>query len=209
MSEPRKIRILIADGHPVVRLGLIALSGAAEDVEIVAEAGDGNRAVELFAELLPDVVLIDLRLPCGNGADAYREILGRRSDARVLILTAFDGDTDIRRAFEAGISGYILKRSPADSLLPALRAVAEGGTWIPEEVSDRLASKTSFENLTARELDVLNEIATGLSNKEIAGRLGISLHTAKEHVRNILAKLRVAYRTEAVSVAVKRGIIEL
>jgi DNA-binding NarL/FixJ family response regulator len=126
-----------------------------------------------------------------------------------LILTAFDGDADIRKAFEAGAQGYVLKSSTGEKLIPALRAVAAGERWIPKEVAHRLSSRNSYETLTARELQVLNEIAKGLANKQIAANLGITEYTVKDHLKNILAKLRVADRTEAVSVSVQRGIIHL
>ena len=125
------------------------------------------------------------------------------------MLTAYDGDADIRRALEAGVLGYVLKRSTGENLLPALRAVAKGEKWIPKDVNARLASRKSFEDLTPREVEVLAEMARGLANKQIAEALNISEHTVKDHVKNILAKLRVADRTEAVSVAVQRGIIHL
>ena len=130
-------------------------------------------------------------------------------EARVLVLTAFDGDADIRKAFEAGAQGYVLKSSTGEKLIPALRAVAAGERWIPQEVAHRLSSRNSYETLTARELEVLHEIAKGLANKQIASALDITEYTVKDHLKNILAKLRVADRTEAVSVSIQRGIIHL
>jgi DNA-binding NarL/FixJ family response regulator len=207
MKSGPKIRILVADDHYVVRMGLIALVNTAQDMEVAGEAVDGVQAVEMFSKLNPDVVLMDSRMPVKDGTEATAEILKQFPEARILMLTAYDGDADIRRALEAGVVGYVLKRSTGDNLLPALRAVAKGEQWMPRDVTSRLASRKSFEQLTPRELQVLNELAKGLANKQIADSLKITEHTVKDHVKNILAKLRVADRTEAVAVAVQRGII--
>jgi len=209
MNNGPKIRILVADDHYVVRMGLIALVNTAQDMEVAGEAADGAQAIEMFSKLNPDVVLMDSRMPVKDGTEATAEILEQFPEARILMLTAYDGDADIRRALEAGVSGYVLKRSTGDNLLPALRAVAKGEQWMPKDVTSRLASRKSFEQLTPRELQVLNELAKGLANKQIADSLKITEHTVKDHVKNILAKLRVADRTEAVAVAVQRGIIHL
>jgi DNA-binding NarL/FixJ family response regulator len=209
MRPNKKIRILIADDHYIVRMGLVALVNTDPDMEVVAEAADGSQAIELFEKHKPDLVLMDSRMTVKNGIEATIEIRKRNPEARVLILTAFDGDADIRKAFEAGAQGYVLKSSTGEKLIPALRAVAAGERWIPKEVAHRLSSRNSYETLTARELQVLNEIAKGLANKQIAANLGITEYTVKDHLKNILAKLRVADRTEAVSVSVQRGIIHL
>jgi DNA-binding NarL/FixJ family response regulator len=209
MTHPGKIRILIADDHYVVRIGLVAVVNTEPDMEVVAEAEDGAGAVALFAEHRPDLLLIDSRMPGMDGIEATATIRQRFPEARILMLTAHDGDADIRRALEAGVNGYLLKRSTSDSLVPALRAVASGQPWVPDEVAGRLASRKSFEELTPREIDVLNELAKGLSNKLIADSLHITEYTVKDHVKNILAKLRVSDRTEAVTEALKRGIIRL
>jgi Response regulator containing a CheY-like receiver domain and an HTH DNA-binding domain len=209
MRPNKKIRILIADDHYIVRIGLVALVNTDPDMEVVAEAADGSQAIELFEKHKPDLVLMDSRMTVKNGIEATIEIRKRNPEARVLILTAFDGDADIRQAFEAGAQGYVLKSSTGEKLIPALRAVAAGERWIPKEVAHRLSSRNSYETLTARELQVLNEIAKGLANKQIAANLGITEYTVKDHLKNILAKLRVADRTEAVSVSVQRGIIHL
>ena len=209
MPSTSKIRVLIADDHQVVRMGLTALVGTTDDMEVVGEAEDGASASELFARLRPDVVLMDSRMPVKDGIRATAEILTRFPDARILMLTAYDGDGDIDRALEAGVLGYVLKRSTGEDLIPALRAVAGGSRWIPREVASRLASRKSFERLTPRELRVLEELSKGLANKQIADSLQITEHTVKDHVKNILAKLRVADRTEAVTVALQRGIIRL
>ena len=209
MSTEKKIRILIADDHYVVRIGLAALVNTEPDMEVVAEAGDGVEAIDLFNQHKPDLVLMDSRMTVKNGIEATVEILRKDPKARVLILTAFDGDADIRRAFEAGAKGYVLKSSRGEGLIPALRAVAAGERWVPKEVAHRLSSRNSYETLTTRELQVLHEIAKGLANKQIADTLGITEYTVKDHLKNILAKLRVADRTEAVSVSVQRGILHL
>ena len=202
-----KIRILIADDHYIVRIGLVALVNTEPEMEVVAEAADGLQAIELFEKHKPDLALMDSRMAVKNGIEATIEIRKRDPQARVLILTAFDGDADIRNAFEAGAQGYVLKGSTGEKLLPAIRAVAAGERWIPKEVAHRLSSRNSYETLTSRELQVLNEIAKGLANKQIAAHLDISEYTVKDHLKAILAKLRVADRTEAVRVSVQRGII--
>jgi len=209
MRKDRKIRILVADDHYIVRMGLAALVNTEPDMEVVAEAADGAQAVELFAKHTPDLALIDARMPVKDGVEATIEIRKRFPNASILMLTAFDGDADIRKALEAGVQGYVLKSSTGDALIPALRAVAAGERWVPAEVANRLASRDSFEQLTAREMQVLNELAKGLANKQIADALNITEYTVKDHLKNILAKLRVADRTEAVTTALQRGIIHL
>ena len=209
MKKDRKIRIIIADDHYIVRMGLVALVNTEPDMEVVAEAADGAQAIELFAKHSHDLALIDARMPVKNGFEATVEIRKQFPNAAILMLTAFDGDADIRKALEAGVQGYVLKSSTGDKLIPALRAVAAGERWVPKEVADRLASRNSFEQLTAREMQVLIELARGLANKQIADVLNISEYTVKDHLKNILAKLRVADRTEAVTIALRRGIIHL
>ena len=209
MRTEQPIRILVADDHYIVRIGLVALVHTESDMVVVAEAADGLQAVELFEKFKPDLVLMDSRMSVKSGIEATIEIRKRNPQARVLMLTAFDGDADIRKAIEAGAQGYVLKSATGGSLIPAIRAVAAGERWIPKEVAHRLSSRNSYEILTSRELQVLKEIAKGLANKQIAATLGISEYTVKDHLKNILAKLRVADRTEAVSVSVQRGIIHL
>ena len=209
MKDERKIRILVADDHFVVRMGLLGVVNTEPDMEVVGEAADGIQAVELYRKLNPDLVLMDLRMPVKDGIAATTEIKSKHPNARVLMLTTYDGDTDIHRAMQAGAQGYVLKNSTGDKLIPALRAVAAGEKWIPKEIAIRLASRKLFEELTPRELEVLQQMARGLANKEIGDVLGISEHTVKDHLKNILGKLRVADRTEAVTVALQRGIIQL
>ena len=207
MKKASPIRILIADDHYIVRMGLIAMINCESDMEVVAEATDGAQAVALFAKLNPDLALMDSRMPVKNGIEATVEIRRHNNAARILMLTALDGDEDIHKALEAGAAGYVLKDSTEEKLMPAIRAVASGRRWIPEDVASRLTSRRSFEDLTPRELEVLHELAKGMANKQIADVLNITENTAKWYLKNILAKLRVADRAEAVAVAVRRGII--
>jgi len=209
MKEARKIRVLIADHHFVVRMGLIAVVDTEPDMVVVGEAADGKQAVEMFQRLNPNLVLMDLRMPVKDGIAATREIRSQQPNARILMLTTYDGDTEIHRAIEAGAQGYVLKESTGEKLIPALRTVAAGGKWIPKEIATRLASRRLFEDLTPRELQVLQQMAKGLANKEIGDVLNITGHTVKDHLKNILGKLRVTDRTEAVTVALQRGIIQL
>lgn len=209
MKKVSPIRILIADDHYIVRMGLIAMVNTEPDMEIVAEAADGAQAITLFLKWNPDLALMDLRMPVTNGIEAILEIRKQNNAARILMLTALDGDEDIHKALEAGAAGYVLKDSTEEKLIPAIRAVASGQRWIPKDVARRLASRRMFEELTPRELQVLNELVKGLANKQIADVLNITENTAKWYLKNILAKLRVADRTEAVAVAIQRGIIRI
>jgi len=152
---------------------------------------------------------MDLRMPRRSGTDATKHIRAMAPTARVLILSAFDGDADIHAVLEAGAAGYVLKSATGEELIPAIRAVAAGRRWIPREVASRLKSRNAYEELTAREIEVLNQLARGLANKEIAEVLKISEYTTKDHLKSILAKLRVADRTQAVTAALQRGIIKL
>jgi DNA-binding NarL/FixJ family response regulator len=207
MKRPDKIRILVADDHFVVRIGLVALVNTEPDMEVVGEAADGDQAIDLFTQHQPDLILMDLRMPVKTGIQATIEIRNKFAGARVLMLTTFDGDEDIHQALQAGAQGYVLKSSTGEKLIPALRAVAAGHRWIPKEVATRLASRNLFEELTPREVQVLAELAQGLANKEIADVLKISEHTVKDHLKSIIAKLRVSDRTEAVTAAIQRGIL--
>jgi DNA-binding NarL/FixJ family response regulator len=209
MKTRNKIRILIADDHFIVRMGLVTVVNMEPDMEVVGEAENGEQVLKLFGRLNPDLVLMDVRMPVRDGIQATAEIRGSCPDARILMLTTFDGDEDIHQALQAGAQGYVLKDSTAAMLIPALRAVAAGRQWIPKNVASRLAARELFKELTPRELQVLHELAQGLANKEIADTLGISEHTVKDHLKSILVKLRVADRTEAVTTAIQRGIIHL
>ena len=209
MRNENKIRILVADDHALIRMGLVALVNTETDITVVAEAADGQQAVDLFSRHNPDLVLMDLRMPVKNGIEATIEIRKKSPHARVLMLTTFDGDEDIHQALHAGAQGYVLKGSTGQNLIPALRALAAGQRWVPPEVAKRLDARRGYEELTTREIEVLHELAKGLANKEIADVLNISENTTKGHLKNIIAKLRVADRTEAVTAALQRGIIHL
>lgn len=207
--KSNEISIVVADDHYVVRMGLVALVGTEPDLRVVGEAADGVQAVEMYRRFKPDLILMDLRMPVKDGIAATREIREHYPGARVLMLTTYDGDEDIHKALSAGASGYLLKNATRESLIPAIRAVAAGRRWIPQEVANRLAARKMFEELTPRELEVLRQLARGRANKEIADVLNISEYTVKDHLKNILGKLHVADRTEAVTAALQRGIIHL
>jgi DNA-binding NarL/FixJ family response regulator len=209
MKKDGRISILVADDHFIVRMGLIGLVNTEPNLVIVAEAADGQQAVELFAKHKPDLVLMDLRMPIKDGIEATLEI--RRGDphARVLMLTTFDGDTDIHKALQAGAQGYVLKSATGKELIPAIQAVAAGQRWIPKEIAKRLASRKLFEELTPREVQVLQLLAKGSANKQIADVLNITEHTVKDHLKSVFGKLQVEDRTEAVTAAIQRGIIHL
>ncbi|MDB6116143.1 MAG: DNA-binding response regulator [Lacunisphaera sp.] len=203
------MRVLVVDDHFVVRIGLVALVNTEPDLIVVGEADDGEQAIAMFQKLQPDLVLMDMRMPGKSGPEATAQIRQLSDKARVLILSAFDGDEEIHGALAAGAQGYVLKSATGEELIPALRAVAAGKRWIPHHIASRLKSRQLFEQLTQRETSVLREVAKGLSNKELAETLGITEHTAKDHLKSILAKLRVADRTQAVTAALQRGIIHL
>ncbi|WP_243303139.1 response regulator [Geothrix oryzisoli] len=204
------IRLLIVDDHPVVRDGLVAILHQAEpDLEVVGEAGDGKEAVATWRTLRPTVTIMDLQLPGQSGVEAIAAIRREDPDARVLVLTTFDGDADIQRALEAGARGYLLKNMRRGTLIEAVRAVAAGQRYLPPATAARLVEGMESERLTARELDVLRLLAEGQRNREIAEALGLAEPTVKIHVNNLLRKLQVKDRTEAAMVALRRGIIHM
>ena len=207
MSNP--IRILIVEDHSIVRQGLVALLKTVPDFLVVAEASDGGPAVNLFRTHQPDVTLMDLRLQKMNGVDAILRIRHEFPDARIIVLTTFDGDEDIYRALQAGARGYLLKGMQGEELMEAIRAVHAGKSRIPGPVAERLAERFSGSALTERETDVLKEIVHGNSNKEIASVLNISEATVKTHINNLLSKLGVSDRTQAATKAIQRGIVHL
>jgi DNA-binding NarL/FixJ family response regulator len=209
MNREPVVRIVVVDDHFIVRMGLIALINTEPDLKVIGETDDGDQAIELSEKLKPDLLLMDVRMPRRSGTDATRHIRQAAPHARVLMLSAFDGDADIHAALEAGAQGYVLKSATGEELIPAIRAVAAGKRWIPREVASRLKTRNAYEELTAREIEVLNQLARGLANKEIADALKISEYTTKDHLKSILAKLRVADRTQAVTAALQRGIIRL
>lgn len=206
------IRILIADDHPVVRDGLRGMLSSHEEFVLLGEAEDGQRAVELARSLAPDVVLMDLRMPRLDGASATAEIRRLVPTARVLVLTTYDTDAEILRAIEAGAAGYLLKDAPREELFRAIRSTAEGQSYLSPPVAARLVGKLRAplqDSLSPRELDVLGWVARGASNKEIARHLHISEATVKSHLLHIFEKLDVDDRTQAVTLAVQKGIISL
>lgn len=207
MNTSPKIRILVVDDHFIVRTGLLSLLHTEPNLVVVAEAADGDTAIRLYESVRPDLMLIDLRMPGKSGHEVTRHIRQMSPDARILMLSAYEGDADIQAALEAGVRGYVFKSATGEELIPAIHAVAAGRRWIPQNVAARLKLANSFEPLTARELEVLGQLARGQANKEIADTLGISEHTTKGHLKSILGKLRVADRTQAVIAAVQRGII--
>lgn len=204
-----RIRVLVADDHPVVRSGLAAVLSQQSDLELVAEAENGARAVELYREHRPDVCLMDLRMPVMDGVEAIRTVTTEFPEARILALTTYEGDADIRRALEAGARGYLLKDMLLTDVIGAVRAVYRGERVIPNAVAARLAEFPEKSDLTERELEVLQLVARGLSNKEVARAIGRTDETVKIHLKNVFAKLNVADRTEAVTVALTRGLIHL
>jgi len=205
-----RIRLLVVDDHPVVRAGIVGLLAGEPDLEVVGEAGDGAQACDLAAALQPDVVLMDLRMPVMDGTTATERILAATPTIRVVVLTTYETDADILRAVEAGATGYLLKDTPRDDLVAAVRAVAGGETVLAPSVARRLVAgvRNAAERLTARELEVLAAVARGGSNAQIGVELFISEATVKTHLLRVFAKLGVDDRTRAVTVALERGILQ-
>ncbi len=207
--EQRRIRILVVDDHALMRVGLVASIGGEPDMEIVAAASNGKEAVEFFRQHRPDITLMDLKMPVMGGVEAIQAIRGECPSAKVIVLSTYEGDDDIFRALEAGATSYLLKDTLAEDLVRVIREVFAGGRPLPAPVAKRLADRLLHPDLTARELDVLRLIARGMRNKEIAAQLGIGEETTQGHVKNILSKLGLHDRTEAVAVAVRRGIVHI
>ena len=203
------ICILIADDHSVVREGLVSLVKRKSDMTVVAEESNGREAVDLWKEHRPDVTLLDLRMPELDGVGAIKEIREFDDGAHIIVLTTFDGDEDIYRAIKAGAKGYLLKDTAREALMESIRRVHAGETCIPPALAAKLADRVSGEALSAREIEVLQRIAAGKSNKEIGAELFISEGTVKTHVKSIFSKLDVVSRTEAVATATRRGLIQL
>ena len=205
----QKIRLLLADDHLVVRIGLRSLLEAQPDMCVAGEAAGGVAAVEAFALHLPDVTLMDLRMPDLSGAEATAAIRARFPEARVLVLTTFDNDEDIYRALEAGAIGYLVKDTHSGPLLETIRSVHAGTYCLPDAMTARLTQRRSAPELSPRELEVLRLITKGQSNKEIGVTLGLAENTVKNHVKMILEKLCVADRTQAATTAIQRGLVRL
>ena len=203
------IRVMSVDDHPLLRQGLAAILNHEPDMTLVAEASSGAEAIRAHAEHSPDVTLMDLRLPDMSGIDALIAIRLASPAARVVMLTTFDGDVEIHRSLKAGAHGYLLKSTPPGELVRAIRLVHQGKKRIPPEVAAQVAEYVSDDELTPREVDVLRLVAEGNGNREIAERLFISEETVKGHVRNAMGKLGAVDRTQAVTIAIRRGFIQL
>jgi DNA-binding NarL/FixJ family response regulator len=203
------IRILSIDDHPLLREGIAIIIQNQPDMSLVAEASSGVEGIETFRRHLPDITLMDLRLPDMSGIDVLIAIRTEFPDARIIMLTTFEGDVEIQRALEAGAYGYMLKTMPAKELVEMIRSVHAGKRRVPPQVAAHLAEHLGDESLTAREIDVLRHIAGGNRNRDIAERLFISEETVKVHIRHIMEKLGASDRTQAVAIAVRRGIVEL
>lgn len=202
-------RVLIADDHPIVRQGLAAIIGAQPDMEVVAQASDGKEAVELFRQHQPDVLLMDLRMPRLDGLDALALLRQEFRAARIVILTTFDTDEDVYQGLRAGAMAYLLKGAPPETLLETIRAARAGQKRIPPEMAARLAERMGSPELTTRELEVLRLLAQGKSNKEVGADLGIGEGTVRAHCNSLFQKLDVSDRTQAVTVALRRGLVRL
>lgn len=207
MSEPVRIRVFCVDDHPMLRKGIAAIINDEPDMRLVVEASNAEEAVQQFRKHRPDVTLMDLRLPDRSGIEAMRAIQAEFPEARIIMLTTFEGDAEIQNALEAGARGYLLKNMPPEELVESVRQVHAGKKRIPSNLAARLAEHLSDEVLTAREVEVLRHIAEGSRNQEIGERLFVSEKTVKAHVKHIMEKLGANDRTQAVAIAVRRGII--
>ena len=207
MTNNKKINVLVVDDHPLMRVGIAAIIDARPGMTTVAQAGSGEEAVELYERHLPDITLMDLRLPRMSGVHTIRSIRRTHPQARFVVLTTYEGDEDIHQALEAGAQGYIIKGMPYDTLIDALERVHAGGRFLPSPVKRALASRTPDSDLSQRERQVLELLATGNSNKKISELLGITEATVKCHVSTILMRLNAVDRTQAVVSALQRGLV--
>ncbi len=201
------IRVLVVEDHHVVRQGLVALLNVVDGLEVVGEAADGIEAIAQFRKHKPDVTLMDLRLPRMGGVDVIQRIRVETPQARFIVLTTYDGDEDIYKALKAGARAYMLKGMTTDELVATIRTVHAGKSHIPPAIAEKLAERMGTEDLTIRELDVLEQIVQGKSNKEIGTELDISEATVKTHINSLLSKLGVTDRTQAATAAIRRGIV--
>ncbi|MBW4511761.1 MAG: response regulator transcription factor [Scytonematopsis contorta HA4267-MV1] len=209
MSQSTTIRVLIVDDHSIVRQGLATIINRDPEMTVIAQAEDGQQAIDYFREYQPDITLMDLRMPVRSGVEAITAICAEFKHARIVVLTTYDGDEDIYSGLQAGAKGYLLKDAKPNELLNAIRIVHRGQQYIPPEVGAKLVQRMSNPELSERELEVLRLMAQGMSNLDIANALTIGESTVKSHVNRILSKLGVSDRTQAVIVAVKRGIVNL
>ena len=209
MSQATAIRVLIADDHAIFRQGLATIINRDPEMQVIAQAENGEQAIALFGEHQPDITLMDLRMPVVEGVAAIGAICAIAKSARIIVLTTYDSDEDIYRGLQAGAKGYLLKETEPDELLNAIRTVHRGQQYIPPDVGAKLVQRLSNPELSERELEVLHSLAQGMSNADIATALSIGEGTVKSHVNRILNKLDVSDRTQAVIVAVKRGIVSL
>jgi two-component system, NarL family, response regulator len=209
MSQSTNIRVLIADDHAIVRQGLATIIDRDPEMTVIAQAEDGEKAIALFREYQPDVTLMDLRMPQMGGVEAIMAICAEFKQARIMVLTTYDGDEDIYRGLQSGAAGYLLKDTKPNELLNAIRTIHSGQKYVPTEVGAKLVQRMSNPMLSERELDVLRLMAQGMGNQEIGTTLSIGESTVKSHVNRILSKLGVSDRTQAVIVSVKRGIVSL
>nr|WP_230967067.1 response regulator transcription factor [Nostoc sp. NZL] len=209
IGQSNTIRVLIVDDHSIVRQGLATIINRDPEMTVIAQAEDGQQAIACFREHQPDITLMDLRMPQMGGVEAITAICAQFKPARIVVLTTYDGDEDIYRGLQAGAKGYLLKDAKPNELLNAIRMVNRGQQYIPPEVGAKLVQRMSNPELSERELDVLRLMAQGMSNLEIATALTIGESTVKSHVNRILSKLGVSDRTQAVIIAVKRGIVSL
>jgi len=209
VSPQEKITVMVVDDHPLMRVGVAAIINARPNMTVVAQTGTGEEAVALFHEHKPDITLMDLRLPKMSGVDAILAIRTRYPESRFVVLTTYEGDEDIHRAFEAGAKGYVIKGMPYQTLIDALLRVHSGGRFLPPPVVRALESRMPDSDLSPREQEVLQLLVNGKSNKEIAGELGITNATVKCHVSTILMRLNVSDRTQAVVAALQRGLVHL
>jgi len=209
MSGEKGIRVFSVDDHPLLREGIATIINCEPDMSVIAEASTAREAIQQFPSLRPDVTLMDLRLPDKSGIDALIAIRNEFPEARILMLTTFEGDVEIQRALEAGARGYVLKTTPPKELIKLIRQVHAGTKCIPPHVAAQLAEHVADEDLTDREAQVLNQIAGGNRNRDIAEKLFIAEETVKVHIRHIMDKLGASDRTQAVAIALRRGIIQL
>jgi two-component system NarL family response regulator len=208
-TERKVLTVLIADDHPVVREGLTAMIQMQPDMRVIAEASNGRDAMEKYFAHRPDIALLDLRMPLMGGVETVAGIYEKDPCARLAILTSFESEEEIYRALRAGAQGYVLKDAPAGDLIACIRAMSEGRTWIPPGVGAKLAKRVTGQELTTREMEVLRTLVLGKSNKEIGVLLDIAESTVKVHVTHVLEKLKASGRTEAISVALKRGLVRM